>query len=318
MAIKNMTTVFVLIALLAGSTFAAYLQEKEPRKVKRVKRPVFKQKDWDGIYFDDLFKDGLVGNRPSPADIVKKPQTADSTEEASTNSAAGTWSSLIGNDVIEDEVKALEQALQADITTPVKFKSEYLKMRQSFSMLSMLFAIIRDYDTDDIRWKKHSGAAQVAFARAAAASRVGTEQAYQNSRLRRDDLVELVRGGNFNSEEAVPDSLEWPSVVDRSPLMDRLQVAVDLLKPATSNKTEFMKNAEIVYHEASIVAAIGSVLLQEEMDEYDEDGYVDFAKAMTSAATGVVTGTKNQDYDLVSKSVNLIDQSCTNCHEEWR
>jgi len=310
----------VILTIVTGSTCAMLLQERKPRKVTRVKRPVFTQRDWDGIYFENLFEQGLVGERPAAGQLGKKPaDIAVAGEQNSSLEAGGfAWSNLIANDVLEDEVKALQQALERDITTPVKFKSEYLKSRQSYSILSLMFAIIRDYDTDDVRWKKYAPIAQVAFARSAAASRVGSEQAYQNARLRKEDLVELVRGGTFAANETAPEKLEWPLVVDRTPMMVRLQSAIDKLKPAMSNKTEFTKNIDLVYHEASIIAVIGEALIMEDMDEFDEEGYAEFAKAMTTAATAVVNAARNQDYDSGSNSANLIEQACSNCHQEWR
>ena len=185
-------------------------------------------------------------------------------------------------------------------------------------MLSLMFAIIREHDNDNVRWKKYAPMAQFVFARSAAASRVGSEQAYQNAKFRKDDLVELVRGGSFALSETPPEMLEWPLVVDRNPMMVRLQLAIERLKPTMSNKTEFTKNIQLVFHEASIVAAIGEVLDREGMDEADEEEYAEFAHAMTDAATDVAAAAKSQDYSKGAASANLIEQSCSNCHEEWR
>ena len=228
------------------------------------------------------------------------------------------WGSFIANDVIEDEIKSLEQALRRDVTTPVEFKSGYAKVRQSFSMLSLMFGIVREYDQEDIRWKKYAPSAQVAFERAAGTSRVGTEQAYQSAKRNTEHLTELIRGGSFAATEQPPEVLRWPQVVDRNPMMVRLQAAIDGLKPATANKTEFVKNIDQVYHEASLIAAIGQALIREDMDEADEEDYAALAKSMSLAASELVTAARNQNYENGSKTFNLIEQSCSNCHSEWR
>ena len=322
---KPLTSTRALITLvslcLGTSTLMAFvLQETQhkPRKVKRVKRPIYTEKDWDGIYFNNLFTDGLVGDRPSPTELTRKPAaTAQAATSEPAESEAGEWSNWISSDVIEDEVKALEQSLTRDITTPVKFKSEYLKSHASYSMLSMLFGIIREYDSD-VRWKKDASVAQVAFARSAAASRVGTEQAYQNAKRRKEDLTELVRGGNFAVDEKAPDDFDWSEVVGRSPVMVRLEKSVELIKPALATKTEFVKAMSEVFHEASLIAAMGQVLVQENMDEAEEDDYTDHAKQMSSAAKQILEACKTQNFDAASSAFNLIGQSCSNCHEDWR
>ena len=311
----------IIFAIATGSTFAMVVQDEfKPRKVTRVKRPVFKQRDWDGIYFENLFEQGLVGQRPTAEQMETQAKPADvsDSQTAEESSGSGTgWSSLISSDVVEDEIKLLQQTLERDITTPVRFKSEYLKSRQSYSMLSLLFAIIREYDTDDVRWKKFAPVAQAAFARSAAATRVGSAQAYQNAKLRKEDLMELVRGGTFAVSEKAPEQLDWSAVVDRSPLMIRLQLAMDESNPAMANKTEFVSNNELIYRHANMIAAISEALVKEGMDEAEEDDYVAYAKSMQQAASQIVAAIKNQDFEAASDALNVVEQTCSNCHEEW-
>ena len=292
-------------------------QKIKIRKVRRVKRPKFTERDWDGIYFKDLFQEGLVGTRPS---MIKAPEVAvtptapdRTTEEVPT----GTWSKLVPAFIVEDEIKKLQRSLETQVTTPVKFKSSYAEARQSYSMLSLLFGVVREYD-EDIRWKRAANLAQVAFARTAANARVGTQQAYQSAKSRKESLAELIRGGKFNANEEIPSELQWDQVVDRSPTMVRLQESLDLLKPMLSTKGEFTKNVETIEHEASLIAVIAEVLTREAMDDWEEDDYVAYAGEMKASALQLATGARNSNFDVASPAFNKIGQSCSNCHEEWR
>ena len=135
----------------------------------------------------------------------------------------------------------------------------------------MLLAIVSEYDTD-VRWKNDARAAQAAFARAAANSRVGSQQAYQNAKLRLEDLTEMVRGGRFNGKASTDPMLDWSNVVDRGTLMEMLEASFsETLKPSTANKTEMVKSAEAVLHQANLVAAMGQILTKEGMEEADEE-----------------------------------------------
>ena len=315
---------FLIVSTFAGGTIAAtQVQERKSKKVTRVKRPKFSEKEWDGIYFRNLFEDGLVGPRPaqlSPGEAgsTTKPGGFDSpVDEPTTSETSSKWSGLVSATTIEDEVKAIQKRLAMEVTTPVKFKSEYSKAHQSFSMLSMLFGIVREYDSE-VRWKRFANEAQISFERAAANSRVGTIQAYESCKRRKGDLEEMVRGGNFNASEKAPEELDWSAVVDRSPIMKRLQASRELLKQLSSNEKEFSDGTEKIFHESELVAAMGYALMMENMTDADDDGYLELSKAMIEAANQTKNACLNQDYDAASTAINLIDQSCNNCHDEWK
>jgi len=74
------------VAFVTGSMAAVAVQDKTPKSppVKRVKRPHFTERDWDGIYFENLFEEGLVGERPNPVEpgqLAKPKPTKESTEQ---------------------------------------------------------------------------------------------------------------------------------------------------------------------------------------------------------------------------------------------
>ena len=313
----------IAICIVSGALAATAIQERKTKKVTRVKRPAFTERDWDGIYFENLFEDGLVGDRPQQLNPGALPHAESSgqaiTDKGNTTSDSQTfaWSKLISRATVEDEVKRLQQQLSLDVTTPVKFKSEYAKAHQSFSMLSMLFAIIGEYD-QEIRWKKFAAEAQVSFEKAAANARVGTSQSYESCRRRLEDLTQMVRGGNFAGRESPPEVLDWSNVVDRSPMMERLQSAQDRLKLLTASKGEFTRELANLMQEAELIAAISNVLTLENMTDADDEGYVEFAKEMNQAALQIVSACKNNDFDAASRAANATRQSCDNCHSEWR
>lgn len=321
----NSLLIFGLVSavFVSGTVAAVVVQDRqnrrEARKVKRVKRPQFTEQDWDGIYFENLFKEGLVGERPNPqtGPAIKPTQTVEASADDTGNSEGFAWSKQISGSTLEDEVKALQGQLAKDVTTPVKFKSEYAKAHQSFSILSMIFGIIREYDAD-VRWKKYAPAAQASFQKAAANSRVGTSQAFQSCKTRSEDLQGMIRGDNFAGTEKPAEELDWSLVIDRNPIMNRLETSRVRLKLMTSNKGEFEKEISSVFHESQIVAAMAQTLLKENMPEAEEESYLEYAQSMTKAARQAAEACKTRNFDEVSKAVNLINQSCSNCHDDWK
>ena len=311
----------IVLCIVSGAVAASAVQERKTKKVTRVKRPSFTERDWDGVYFENLFEEGLVGDRPQRPIPGTTPSTGEA-EAAEQNQvltpADGLeWSSLIQRTTLEDEVKRLQRQLTLDVTTPIKFKTDYAKAHQSYSLLSMLFAIIREYDRD-VRWQDFAPTAQVSFEKAAANARVGTSQSYESCRRRLADLTEMVRGGNFPADERTPETLDWSTVVDRSPMMERLQESQDQLKRLTASKGEFARDLATAVHEAELVAAIAAVLTRKGMTDAEDQGYTEFAHSMNESAMKIVEACKNSDFEAASRAVNATRQACDDCHSEWR
>ena len=299
-------------------------QEQESRQskppVKRALRPQFKPRDWRGIYFGDLFAEGLKGSRPaelgSAAPLVVA-GTGGGGNSQPEQSGEFKWSELISRQVLEDEVKRRQIRLTSEVTTPSNYRGQHLQARLSFTMLAMLFAVIEKYD-GDVRWQEDSQFVRQAFARAAATARTGSEQAYANARQVQAGLQDLVRGGSFPQEGNPTEDFLWDEVVDRGPLMTLLEELLGELKPMTASSAEATANAEELLHLASLVAVMGEVLRLPEMYDYDEEDYAAHAKAMTSGALQLVAGVKSGDYNQVEQGVNGISNSCSNCHADWR
>ena len=58
----------IVTCIVSGAVASTVMQERKTKKVTRIKRPTFTQRDWDGIYFENLFEEGLVGDRPKQLD----------------------------------------------------------------------------------------------------------------------------------------------------------------------------------------------------------------------------------------------------------
>lgn len=307
---------------------------RELPAVRRAKRPRFEPRDWEGVYFENLFREGLVGDRPLPGALSPRGNLsspggavagggqqvggrvvgAAATTEAG---VAGVWAKVLPGEAIENEVKRLQLQLEQDLTTPIKFKTDYLKVRQSFSLLSMWFAIIHEYD-GEVRWKQASAVVQPACWRAAANARTDGEQAYQYARLRKDELQELVRGGSFGDSEKPIESVDWSQVVDRVPTMLQLDASLNSLKALTASKSEFEGGAEDVLQQSAVIAAIARVLAQEAMEGADDESYRGLAGEMESSAVQLLEAVKLNDFETAGGAVNRIEQSCNKCHEDWR
>jgi hypothetical protein len=303
-------------------------QTAPPRKVRRAEPPDFsKVPGVNTTFFPDVFSQALEGERPAnlgaalPA-TVANPSTGGATSGSTTGSPAGAsgWSKVVSATAIEDEIKAIKLRLDPEINTPTKFAgSGHKAARREFTLLAVLYGIIGEYE-GDVRWKDVAPGVRDAFARGAANAKVSTPQAFNEAKLRLDDLGQLIGGGSFGAAGESERTADWPKVCDdRSPLMQRLESAHQgKLQVMTASADEFKNHADAVAHEANILAALAEVLGKEGMPDADADDYAGWVKQITTASGEILEAVKSNNYDQARKAVGTIGQACSQCHELYR
>jgi hypothetical protein len=303
-------------------------QSRPSSAVTRSQLPDWDQSTGADIFFDNAFRDGLVGSRPATLGSGGGPPTAvpgggivevpGGTRPVPTGGGGAGWSQFISAEVIEDEVKRTKLKIDQQVTTPGKFAGGiYRDARRWFAVLAVLYGIAAEYD-GDVRWQQQAAEARDLFARTAANAKVGTIQVFNEVRKRQEDLQALLSGGSLagNPAETVAD---WSQVCHRPPLMQRLKEAHEQrLMPWTASQAEFNKQLDDVRHEAEIVAALSEVMTKEGIEFSDDDDYVDFSIRMRNAAREIVEATLESQHDKARKAVGEIGKACSECHESFR
>jgi len=303
-------------------------QNRPVRATQRAQPPDWDRRSTAGVFFENAFTEGLVGQRPPSLGSVAAtvpvppaggpPPATPSAQPAPGSSTGGyAWSQVISPAVIEDEIKSLKLAVDQVVTTPTKFAgSDYKNARRYFSLLAMLFAIVAEYD-GEVRWKQDAPAARDLFARTAGNAKVGTIQVFNEAKQRKDDLSELIGGGRLQGQGAA--ETDWSLVCDRSPLMQWLERALDeRLAPASAEAPQFQRGRDQLLHDAELVAAIAAVLGSAGMDDADDEEYAAFCARMKGGALQVVEAVKLNDQAKARAAVGEINKACSECHEAYR
>jgi hypothetical protein len=298
------------------------------KPVRRVQPPAELRGD---VFFKDAFKEALVGQRPgnlsagtggSASGSGAAPGSAPAAGSAASGSrpsAGSGWSQWISSGTIEDTIKQLKQQIDRQITTPSDFAGKGHKLaRRDFTLLAVLFAVAADYD-GDVRWKKEAAAARDAFGRSAANFKVGTSQAFNEARSRKNELAELIGGSSpFAGKEADPRP-NWGQLAGRGPLMQFLEQAWEpRLKPALADKSKFTASAEQVLQDAELFAVIGEVLAKEGMPDADASEYREFAHRLRDGARQIREAVLQKNYEQASAASAVITKACAECHESYR
>lgn len=312
-------TVQLLIALCLVSicSFAAFAQSR--KAANRAKLPTFDPAKTNRIFFPDVFA-RLDGERPANPN-VRVAQNSSVTVPGGGDAPVAqsyAWSKIISGPTLEDEVKAIKLATDKNITTPQDFAGRgYKEVRRDFSVLAMLFAIINEYD-EDVRWKKDAAAARDIFARTASNAKAGNNNVYNESKKRKDELMDLINGSSL-SMKPEDEANDWERIADRSPLMQRLAVGQEeKLAKWTSSEDTFGEEIEGVLHEAEIIAAIAEALTREGMEDGEDETYAEFANLMKTSALNVAAAVKSNNAEQARKATGEIAKACSDCHDNYR
>ena len=289
--------------------------------IRRAKPPA---SVWDRtatkIFVDDAFAE-LDGERPDFVAATKPSATAGASQSgAATSPAAGgfKWSALASEDTLTDEIKDMKAVLTGVVASQSDFKGGgYDKAREAFSAVALAFGVIAAYD-QEIRWRKDAETARDLFARVGSNCKVGTDQSFNESKLRVVDLESLLDGNSPSSRADREDDFRWSQVAGRPALMSRLEAADATLAAAGASKADFDKAMERVVRDAEIVALIGEVIQQADYEFYDDDTYRGYASAMRDAALRVRDAAKKKDYETARSALGELKKSCDSCHGDYR
>jgi hypothetical protein len=316
-----------VLAVFVGTAIWGIAAESNGKNEKRAAPPTKWDQRVSKEFFPDAYKE-LKGTRPDYAasgkGIAATPPTggneATSVPKAG-DSDSGTfaWSKLISPDTLQDEIKSLQPLLSADVKTKQVFLGgSYKNARRSFSVLSMSFAIISEFDKD-VRWKSQAAAARDLFARAGFNCKTATDQSFNEAKLRSQDLGSLLQGENVSPPSNLEPKNQWDKVANRAPLMTRLELAQQERVAAwTANANDFKKNATLIQHEAEIIAAIAEVLTREGQDDAGDETYDGYAKAMQQSALQIIEAVKSGNADMARTAAGALHKSCNACHADYR
>ena len=317
---SNLRRHVLMVGLLFGICPMLFVLGQGKPTPRRVKFPEFKDEGRINRVFFSKALEKLAGPRQiNTAPMVGGGNTGGGgSEPAAGGGMTGNWAALISAPTIEDEVKAIKLAVDNGVDKPSQFSGGgYQNARYQFSVAAAMFGIIAEFD-GDVRWKSQSLGIRDVFSRTAGNCKVGSTQAYNEAKLRKADLQDLL-GGATVAAKANAEDFNWSRVADRAPLMQRLEVAVDeRLSPMTSSADEFESNKETILHEAEIVAAISHILTRPQMEDSDDEDYAGYANKMKSGALDLVDAIKLNDSDRAASAVGVMTQSCTECHELYR
>lgn len=311
-------TAVVLLACTVGQV-AVMAQARFGQK-QLAERPKFTDEQ-RSVFFPDARLElgpGEPGRQPV-AETKPTPMPA-ATETAPAEGGDSSWSSIVSGEAIEDEVKSYVPAVTENTRSLNAFKSGgYQEIRDSYSVLAMLFGVIAQYD-GDVRWKDEAAGMRAALSRAGFNCKVATDASFKESKLRGEDLATLVRGGFPELPEAptIPED-GWASVTDRPPLMKRMEQSQrGRLNVWTSNAGEFDSNYDDLLREANMLRLMTEVIRDPSYEYAEDELYLEYVDAMRTHCDELIEAIEQDRFEEAQSAVRMINQQCDNCHGDYR
>lgn len=316
---RHFGAVAIVIAAVAIGSLAAVVAGE-----RRAAAPTFTGDSFRGTFFQSADQ-AIRGQRPSLGQAIEPPSrvaTLAASKPASGGDAGDAnqskFTSLISPTSLEDEIKRVRLLFDAAVTTPGAFKSgEFQTARLHLTTLASLFAVVVEHQ-GDVRWKQDAAAARDLFARSAANCKSGSTQVYNETKLRKADLEDLVSGGGLSSRQAEPEN-DWSMIADRVPLMIYAESLLEgPLKSGTRNEAAVKAEGDTVRRAAELMAVVGQILRTEGMVDADDEDYQLLCAEFLEASRSVSLALDQGDAGAVGRAVGAISQSCSKCHESYR
>jgi Cytochrome C' len=286
---------------------------------QRAPAPQFTPEQTRGVFFDDL-DSAIRGTRPtlsSVRKVIPAVSAAASETAAAGPTGDGSWAGLISGQSLEDEIKRLKLAFDATVTTPGAFNGGgYQEARIQLTALASLFAVITEH-TGEVRWKDQAGAARDLIARSAFNCKAGSNQVYNEAKLRKGDLQDIVAGTGLANKDAEPKN-DWTAIADRVPLMTYAESVLETLGGESRDAGSVASNTDSIKRGAELLAVIGEIFTKEGMDDADDEDYVKLSHAMKAEASNLAKALERGNAEEVVKGASMIRKRCDTCHEQYR
>ncbi len=291
------------------------------KKPTRAAPPKLEDPSLKSVFFADVLKE-LKGEPPSKTLADSNRSSSNQPPSKSVNSGGkppvdeeSGWAKIISPTSLEDLIKESKLRLDEIVTTPAKFAGGgFQDARREFMLLTMLFGIVEQYPTN-VRWQNSAKVARMKMSRVAASSKVGSAQAFNEAKLRLQDLNDLVSGTAITDSSPI-EELEWSAILDRGPMMQSMEWALrEKLIKLTADPKEFEASPEEIIRVSELISSLGNLLIQPGMEDADDSDYAKWSKALIEHSQAAVQAVKLGSIESAKEAAGKLDQVCSDCHE---
>lgn len=280
---------------------------------------------WPEVFFDDpldVAADKTVLGAPSRTAQAAAPDTSDEPAMSPMNdepppaavpAAPGDWASVLPEEVLADEVKAIKSSLAAKLQSVGIYNGKYKELRVDAAALVALAGLVGEHPANP-SWKPNARYIRDASAQIVKSATANGQKFYKPSKEAYEQLESLLSGSKPPGLEESAETLPYTEVSSREQLMYRIERAFNYLKSTVNTADTMKKESAKVKHEASLLAALAKVLASPGNSDADDSEYHNFAGELEQAGLGIAGAAVNSDFEAYTRSLDRASKACTSCH----
>jgi hypothetical protein len=230
---------------------------------------------------------------------------------------AFSWDQLIEIQTLDDEVKSVRNFLNENLQTVGNYNSSMLMIPAKASTLAVLAAIAIEHP-EKVSWKEDA-----VYIRDLA-TKMNSDTLQRGAKHQRR-LLGLYEGISDTLNRSRPGDLEEPTpvesfadVAEMRLVMLRMSAAEERMRQEAGTEGAFVKNKDMVHHEAAILAALTHTVCLPGYGYEDDPKFVGYAQKVIGAAKSIVAASEGGDFSTFELSLSTISTTCQACHTDFK
>ncbi len=222
------------------------------------------------------------------------------------------WAQIAPIELLEEETKQVRNRLTTNLQTVATYNSNVEAIANDGETLAVLAAVIGQHP-GQLGWKDKApyvrDLGHEIFLKAEGSGRTS----YTATQAPFESIVTILNGGP-PPERAVEENVSFADIADRGEMMKRFKKSFDFLKSEINTPDRLKEQADAATREATVLAALGSLLRDHSYDSADEPDYKQFALDFVEGNRGMVQAVSNADFPAFEAARSRVQNACNACH----
>lgn len=226
------------------------------------------------------------------------------------------WAKLLPVDLAVEVSKVARTEINANLQTVQKYNAGMETIRTQAALLGMMAIIIGEHSEKSNLKEKAKFVRDLTYSIQGKASEKG-KAGFDATQELFEQVTTILDGGQPPSTESA-DSVPYVEVADRSEMMKIIDKTINDLKSNIGDPKRMKEQVESVNRQLTIMAALGTMMLDSSYEYADNPEYVGYTNAFIEGAKASLDAAKADNFDGFQGGINKMNTSCGDCHPKFR
>lgn len=249
--------------------------------------------------------------------MAETPATTAGTDTSASAAGGDSWSALISETELDNEVKAIRNYLNENLQSVSNYNSAMLMIPPKAATLGALAGIAMEHP-NAVSWKDDAKYVRdLAKQMNADTLRSGPKDQKRLLGLYESVSDTLNRSRPAGLEEP-PESDGFSEVSEMRLLMHRMEESEKRMKTEAGTDSALASRKEMVAHEAAMMATLAKIVTLPGYGYEDDDKFKGFALDVVKSGLAIKAAAESNDFAAYELSLTKVSTTCSNCHSEYK